>query len=431
MFLTMRALWVMLAGIPLVLLVPRPLTVLLWVLVLAILILIDVVAAPSPRSLRIERAVSQSVRLGETALCTLSVTNTGSRTVRLVLRDGWPPSAGAASDRGRMTIPAGQRRRHRTRLTPWRRGDREAGAVTVRSAGPLGIAGRQASLWTPAVLRVLPAFRSRRHLPSRLARLREMDGRSAVIVRGAGTEFDSLREYVVGDDVRSIDWRSTARRGEVVVRTWRPERDRRVLILIDTGRLAAARLADAPRLDSQIEAALLLSALASHAGDRVDVVALDSILRTQVRGQSGPALMSALADSLAGVEARLIESDWTLMASLAQSQLSQRALVVILTALDGAAGIDPVMLRSMSALAQRHTVVLASATDPALEELRTQARDAETVYVAAAADKELADIAAVGRRLRRSGVEVVEAPDHLLAPALADAYLDLKAAGRL
>lgn len=431
MFLTMRAVWVMLAGIPLVLLAPSPSTVMLWVLALAVLIVLDVVAAPSPRVLKCERTVSRAVRLGEAATCTLSVTNTGTRAVRLVLRDAWPPSAGAAADRGRLTIPAGERRRHRTRLAPWRRGDREAGPVTVRSAGPLGIAGRQASLWAPAVLRVLPAFRSRRHLPSRLARLREMDGRSAVMVRGAGTEFDSLREYVVGDDVRSIDWRSSARRGEVVVRTWRPERDRRVLILIDTGRLAAARLADAPRLDSQIEAALLLSALASHAGDRVDVVALDSMVRGQVRGQSGPALMSALADSLAGVEARLIESDWTLMASLAQSQLSQRALVVILTGMDGAAGVDPVMLRSLSALAQRHTVVLASATDPALEGLRRQGRDAETVYVAAAADKELADIEAVGQRLRRSGVEVVEAPDQLLAPALADAYLDLKAAGRL
>ena len=126
--------------------------------------------------------------------------------------------------------------------------------------GPLGIAGRQASLSVPASVRVLPAFRSRHHLHSRLARLREMDGRSAVMVRGEGTEFDSLREYVVGDDVRSIDWRSTARRGEVLVRTWRPERDRRVLIIIDSGRLSAARLGDAPRLDAQIEATLLLAA---------------------------------------------------------------------------------------------------------------------------------------------------------------------------
>lgn len=431
MFLTMRALWVMLAGIPLVVLMPRLSVVALWVLVLLILVTFDVVAAPSPRLLRMERSVSRTVRLGESATCTLTVTNTGRRTASLLLRDAWPPSAGAGGERGRMRVPGGQRRRHRTQLTPWRRGDREAGPIAVRSSGPLGIAGRQASLWAPAVLRVLPAFRSRRHLHSRLAQLREMDGRSSVMVRGAGTEFDSLREYVVGDDVRSIDWRSSARRGEVVVRTWRPERDRRVLILIDTGRLAAARLVDAPRLDAQIEAALLLAALASHAGDRVDVVALDNVMRAQVRGQSGPALMSAMADALAPVEAELIESDWTLMASVAQSTLSQRSLVVILSALDGATGVDPAMLRSLSALARTHTVVLGAATDPDLESLRRNRQDAEAVYLAASADQELADIEVMRHRLRQAGVEVVEASDQLLAPALADTYLALKRAGRL
>ena len=180
--------------------------------------------------------------------------------------------------------------------------------MTVRVTGPLGIAGRQASLDVPASVRVLPAFRSRRHLHSRLARLREMDGRSAVMVRGEGTEFDSLREYVVGDDVRSIDWRSTARRGEVLVRTWRPERDRRVLIIIDSGRLSAARLGDAPRLDAQIEATLLLAALASRAGDRVDVLAMDDAVRAQVRGSAGPVLMTELAEHLTDVEPRLTSS---------------------------------------------------------------------------------------------------------------------------
>ena len=329
-----------------------------------------------------------------------------------------------------MTIPAAQRRRHSTVLTPRRRGDREAGPLTVRVAGPLGIAGRQASLTVPATVRVLPAFRSRRHLHSRLARLREMDGRSAVMVRGEGTEFDSLREYVVGDDVRSIDWRSTARRGEVLVRTWRPERDRRVLIVIDSGRLSAARLGDAPRLDAQIEAALLLAALASRAGDRVDVLAIDDAVRTQVRGSTGPVLMTELAEHLTDVEPRLTELDWTLLASRVRTVLSQRALVVVVSALDGSGG-DAAMIRTLTTLARDHTVVLASALDPELEELRASRDNADSVYVAASAEKDLVELDAVRRRLRRSGVEVVEAPDQGLAPALADCYLDLKAAGRL
>ena len=105
------------------------------------------------------------------------------------------------------------------------------------------------------MLRVLPAFPSVRHLPSRLARLRELDGRAAVRVRGQGTEFDSLREYVDGDDVRSVDWRASARTRSVVVRTWQPERDRRVVLVLDTGRTSAGRVDDVPRLDSAMDAA--------------------------------------------------------------------------------------------------------------------------------------------------------------------------------
>ena len=309
MYLTLRSVWAMALGAVAVIAFPRPLSAVVWTAGVALAVLVDVVAAPSPRAMRAEREAPRAIRLGESATATLTIGNGGRRPALLQVRDAWPPSAGADAARPTMAVPAGERRRIRTVLTPTRRGDRRADLVTIRVRGPLGLAGRQASLRVPARVRVLPAFASRRHLPSRLARLREMDGRSAVNVRGAGTEFDSLREYVVGDDVRSIDWRSSARRGEVLVRTWRPERDRRVLVLIDTGRLAAARLGDEPRLDAQIEACLLLSALASRAGDRIDVVALDERVRAQVRGRSGPALMSALADALAPVDAALTETN--------------------------------------------------------------------------------------------------------------------------
>lgn len=430
MYLTMRTVWALVAGVVLVMLVPRPATIVAWSTVVLTAACLDAIAAPSPRRLRVTRSVARVVRLGESTTATLTVFNDGPRQVRAQVRDAWPPSAGATRERSTMELPPGQRRRSRTTLTPSRRGDRDADLVTVRIPGPLGLAGRQASLRCPARLRVLPAFASRRHLASRLARLRELDGRSTVMVRGAGTEFDSLREYVVGDDVRSIDWRSTARRGEVVVRTWRPERDRRVLIVLDTSRLAAARLEDAPRLDAHMEAALLLSALTSRAGDRIDVIAVDTALRMQVRGEAGPALMSALADQFAPLEATLVEIDWTLVTSTVRRALSQRALVVVLTALDGS-GTDASMVRALGALATDHTLVVACATDPGLEVLRQTRADAESAYTAAAAEHDLVELDAVRQRLLRAGAEVVQAPPGSLAPALADTYLALKAAGRL
>ena len=163
-----------------------------------------------------------------------------------MLRDAWQPSAGAENPVHETDVPAGERRRLIVRLRPVRRGDLTAPHITVRSFGPLRLAARQRTVQAPGSVRVLPPFKSRRHIPSKLRRLRELDGKAAVQIRGAGTEFDSLRDYVRGDDVRSIDWRATARRSAVMVRTWRPERDRRVVIMLDTSRTAAARVTTNP-----------------------------------------------------------------------------------------------------------------------------------------------------------------------------------------
>ncbi|HEY9425217.1 MAG TPA: DUF58 domain-containing protein, partial [Microterricola sp.] len=219
-----------------------------WLLVALALLAVDLLLAASPRQLAAERVIPARVRLGESVDARLFLTNTGTRALHGIVRDAWQPSAGPASNRARVALPPGERRAFSTVLTPFRRGERRVEQITVRSVGPLGLAARQATLHAPGRVRVLPPFNARKHLPSRLARLRELDGRTAVMGRGQGTEFDSLREYVRGDDVRSIDWRATARRSggllgagvqhgtaaaapmapNLMVRTWRPERDRRV-----------------------------------------------------------------------------------------------------------------------------------------------------------------------------------------------------------
>ncbi|MEN1975389.1 DUF58 domain-containing protein [Cellulomonas olei] len=430
MTITWRAVALTAVGVVPVLLLPTPGTVLLWAVLCLVVCAVDAALAASPRALALRRQVPGPVRLHEDARSRLTVTHTGARRLRGTVRDAWQPSAGTGRDRHPVDLPPGEARHLDTPLRPSRRGDLHADRVTVRTVGPLGVAGRQASFDVPGTLRVLPAFASRRHLPSRLARLREMDGRAAVQVRGAGTEFDSLREYVIGDDVRSIDWRASARRSDVVVRTWRPERDRRVLIVVDTSRTSAARTGEEPRLDASVEAALLLAALASRAGDRVELLAHDRTVRARVAGVSGPRLMPAVADALAGVEPSLVEADWPGLVGQVQQRLSQRALVVLLSALEPAA-VEQGLLPVVDRLASRHQVVLASVRDPEVERLRAGREDVAALFDAAAAERTELERSALAQRLRGRGVEVVDALPDDLAPRLADAYLALKAAGRL
>ncbi|MER7658342.1 DUF58 domain-containing protein [Streptomyces albidoflavus] len=401
---------------------------------LAVAMMCDYALAAPVRKLRFTRSGDTHVRQGEMAETSLQLTNTSSRPLRALLRDAWPPSNAVPGTtdaaRHRVEVPAGGTRELHTQLRPTRRGEAVAHSVTVRSYGPLGLVSRQATHPVPGSLRVLPPFHSRRLLAAKTARLRELDGRTSALGRGEGTEFDSLRRYVPGDDTRSIDWRATARRSEVAVRTWRPERDRRVLIVLDTGRTSAGRVGDAPRLDATMDAALLLAALASRAGDRVDLLAFDRELRAQVRGRAAPQLLPALVDSLASLEPQLVETDARGLAAEILRSTPRRALVVLLTTLD-TAPVEEGLLPVLDRLTDRHTLLVASVADPRLAEMAAARGTVEKVYQAAAGHKAQAERDRTAGLLRRRGVTVVDAPPADLASALADAYLSAKAAGKL
>ena len=409
-----------------------------WVLVCIALGAVDASLAASPRQVSLERVVPARVRLGADASVELYVTNTGRRALHGVVRDAWEPSAGADSSRTAVSIPPGERRRLTSTLRPWRRGERRVTQVTLRTWGPLHLWARQATLSAPGRIRVLPPFTSRKHLPSRLARLRELDGMTSVLLRGQGTEFDSLREYVRGDDVRSIDWRATARRHDpvggrgsrVMVRTWRPERDRKVVIVIDTARTSAARIGDEPRIDTAFESSLLLAALATRAGDRVEVLAYDRIVRGRVQGASGPELLSRMVDAMATIEPSLIEMDWSAVPAQVAALTSQRSLVVLLTSIESP-GASRGLLSVLPQLTAKHVVVVASVTDPGTLAAVGERRDREEVYRAAAAERALLDVGRVSAAVHRLGGDVVTGSPADLPPALADRYLALKAAGRL
>ncbi|HJQ04520.1 MAG TPA: DUF58 domain-containing protein [Nocardioides sp.] len=435
----------LLLGVVAVVLRPSAGTVALWTLVVVVFALVDLWLARSPRVVALRRGEVGSVRLGDPASSRLVVGNGSGRRVRLQVRDAWQPTAGARDNRLRVALAAGEERVLVTPLLPRRRGDLRAAGVTVRSWGPLGLAARQRTYDVPGSVRALPPFGARKHLPSRLARLRELDGRAAVRVRGAGTEFDSLREYVRGDDVRSIDWRASARSTHVVVRTWQPERDRRVVLVLDTGRTSAGRVgsgidaetatAAVPRLDAAMDAALLLAALAARAGDRVDFVAGDRRVRSRERLAGARDIVARLQDAMAPLDPTLVEADWDTLAGAVQGLGRHRALLCLLTPLEPSAIADG-LLPVLPALLRHHHVVIASVRDPELTRLTALSATggpvtAEQVYDAAAASQELEARERIAAAVRGLGVDVVEADAEHLPPVLADHYLALKAAGRL
>ena len=210
-------------------------------------------------------------------------------------------------------------------------------------------------------------------------------------------------------------------------------------IVVDTGRTSAGRVGvdptardpgGWPRLDWSLDAALLLAALASRAGDHVDFLAHDRVTRAAVFGASRTELLAQLVEAMAPLQPALVESDPPAMVSAIQRRVRRRALVVLLTDLNASA-LDEGLMRVLPQLSAKHQVILAAVADPRVDELAAGRSDAAQIYDAAAAERSRNDRRAIAARLRRSGVDVVDAPPEDLAPALADRYLAMKATGRL
>ena len=418
----------------------------LWVVngVLAVAAVADWWLAVRPAEVEVERELPGIVPLGTEARVVWRISRRAGqarvgragagrdRGVRVRVADELAPSLRAVTRRVQMVVPARGRVTGTTVIRPTRRGRFVLGEVVVRVEGPLGLMARQGRRRLPGLLRVYPPFDSRDEAELRVnkARILEVGLRSAQ-GRGGGTEFDSLREYGVDDEFRRIDWAATARSGKPIVRTYRAERNQTVLLLLDSGRTMAGRVADVPRLDHAMDAVMMLTSLATRLGDRAGLVAFDREVRAVVGPGHARDQLSRVTEAMYQLQPLLVESDYRGAFAETLARFRRRAMLVVLTELAEQA-VSETLLPALPLIARDHLVVVASVADPEVRgwALATPVEPG-AAYRKAAAVAAMADRRRTVARLRGLGAVVVDAPPGRLAPDLADAYLRAKATGRL
>jgi uncharacterized protein (DUF58 family) len=393
---------------------------------------VDAARAVDPARLDVERELPAVLALRGEGSVRWSVRNPTDRTLRIALADELAPSLGATTRRIRGRVPAGARLVGTATLRPARRGRFEVTDVVVRVDGPLGIGARQRTMPHPAVLRVHPAFHSRAEAELRITRARILEvGLRSAKGRGGGTEFDQLREYGVDDEVRRIDWAASARAGRTMVRTYRAERNQTVLLLLDNGRVMAGQVADVPRVEHAMDAVMCVTTVATRLGDRCGLVVFDRDVRSVVPARGGRDQLGRVAEAMYDLEPVLAESDYAGAFASALARFRRRSLIIVFTDLVEQA-VGESLLPALPLLARHHIVLIAAVRDPDVVRWATEApADASDAYRAAAAASALEERDRAVARLRGLGATVVDAPPGQLAPRLADAYLELKATGRL
>jgi uncharacterized protein (DUF58 family) len=251
--------------------------------------------------------------------------------------------------------------------------------------------------------------------------------------RGGGAEFDALRPYTPDDETRRIDWAATARSGtgDPVVRTYRAERNQSVLCLLDLGRTMAARVGGVPRVEHAMDAVMMLTAVATRLGDRAGLVAFDRQVRAIVAPAHGRGQLTRVTEAMYELEPALVESDYRGAFTTTLARFRRRALLVVLTDLVEQA-VGEFLLPALPLISASHLVLVGAVQDPeVLQWARARPADAAEAYRKAAAVAALDERARTTARLQGLGATVVDAAPGRLAPLLADAYLRVKATGRL
>jgi uncharacterized protein (DUF58 family) len=316
-------------------------------------------------------------------------------------------------------------------LKPVRRGEGRLLRAWARWTGPLGLLHIQADARLNQVVRVTPDLQGVREEAMRLFARNALAGVKSRPNAGDGFELEALREYQPGMDLRSIDWKQSARHGLMLSKEFRVERNHPIMLALDSGRLMGEPVAGAPKLDRALNAALLIGFVALAIGDRVGLAAFDSRPRLTAKPIAGRSAFSALRRMAAQIDYGAEETNFTLGLSAVAGALDQRALLVVFT--DFA---DPtsaqLMLESAGRLARRHLLLFVLFEDAELEAARAQAlHDPADISRAVVADALLRERAVVVAHLRRLGAEVIEAPAATVGSRLLDHYLSLKRYDRL
>lgn len=400
------------------------------------LIALDLRLAPPAVTFAVDRQHDQRLSLGEPNPVDLHVRWVGpwrgARPLRLWTRDETPPEIPVDQRILAGRIVPGDAWTGRYHLRPLRRGDYGFGAIILRVEGPLGLTIRQHTYPRVAPARVYPNLRAvhRYDLLIRRGRLHEAGLRRARL-RGQGTEFERLRDYLPDDDYRRIAWKATARRHQPVTVEYETERSQNLIVLLDTGRLMGTPVGAMEKLDYAVNATLMLAYVAAELGDRTGLLAFADRVGVYVPPGRGRRQFHLILENLYRVRAQPVESDPGRALAYLATRQPRRSLVILLTDLVEATEAET-LVAHLGQLARRHLPLCVTISDPDLIRLAAEPpTDSRRAYERVVAQRLLDERRVILERLERRGTLAMDVPAEQLTMAMINRYLEIKGRTRL
>ncbi len=395
--------------------------------------IIDARVSLWPKGVTVERTFGGRFAVGAETEVRVGVANHTTRRVSLIVKDEYPPQMKLAGLRAaRLDVDPQTSAALVYSLMPLRRGRFEFGQVAVRYLSRFGLVWREARACKPVAVKVYPNMRRARE-----AELKALGARSLVAARrksqwrGEGRDFESLRDYVRGDEMRHISWMATARRGKLTTRQYQMERDQTILIALDAGRLMTARIEHETKLDAAVHAALALMSAATRAGDNTGLAVFGRRIKAYLPPKRGAEHLDAALEALHAIEPEMIEPSYARAFEFIAANSKRRSLVVVLTDLVDEEGSSE-LLSSLKLLRPRHLPLVVTIGDRDLKAVvRESPENERELFTQSVAEEIMYQREAALRLVESQGGLALDVTAAALAPKLLETYLRVKERGLL
>lgn len=402
-------------------------------LLIAVAIFDLVISRHLPEGFELHREFDRRFAIGDPTRVSILIENASDKTVSLKLKDEYPPEMKLDETRSaEFDVAANSTAEFYYHLTPVKRGSYSFGSTAIRYRSRFGLLWCQALLGNPETVKVYPNMRRAREME-----LKALGPRSFVAIqrravrRGEGREFESMRDYVLGDELRHISWTATARRSKLTTRQYQIERDQTVIIAVDAGRLMTGRIGGETKFETAIHAALALFSACAKAGDNCGLVVFGRRVKKYLPPKRGLGHIDAVLEALHDLEPEIVEPSYSRAFQFIASTLKKRTFVVILTDLiDKDSSRE--LINSLKLLRPRHLPLVATIGDRDL--IRTVDREPanfKDVFIQSAAEGIIHQRLSALRQVETLGGLALDVTSETLAPKLLENYLMVKERGLL
>ena len=386
-----------------------------------------------PEELIVRREFERRFAIGDETKTKLLIENASSRSFYLKIKDEFPPEMTLHETREAEFKVEGQTNVDFTYgLTPMKRGKYQFGRIAVRFLSKLGLVWCQTNLGESESVKVYPNMRRAREIALKaLGAVSFLAVQRKAVLRGEGRDFESMRDYVPGDELRHISWTATARRSKLTTRQYQIERDQTILIALDAGRLMTGRIGDETKFDTAIHASLALMAAAARGGDNCGLMVFGRQVKKFLPPNKGSGYIDAVLEALLDLEPELIEPSYARAFQFIASNSKKRSFVVILTDLVDKES-SKELISSLKLLRPRHLPLVVTIGDRDLNQtVSEKPNEIKDVFTQSAAEEIIHQRESALKLVETLGGLALDVTTNSLAPRLLETYLKVKERGLL